>query len=134
MVLKSWNNCQLNRPAVKIPAVCVRDLVSKLGCRSLQATAQQTISRCDNVVTTSCFGCDNVVITTLSLRKNVSPNNIVTTLHSQHCIHTHTCTHTHTHIYLIISDLGLEVNTLLPVHFSFSILFHYLSNLFIFLY
>ena len=26
-----------------------------------QAVPQQTILRCDNVVTTLCFGCDNVV-------------------------------------------------------------------------
>ena len=135
MVLKSWDNCQSNRPAVKIPAVCVLDLVSRSGCRSLQATAQQTISRSDNVVTMLCFGCDNVVITTLSLCKNVSPNNIVTTLHSQHCIHTHTCTHTHTHIYLIISDLGLEVNTFLYIsHLASCSSIYYKIYLFTYMY
>ena len=87
----------------------------------MRLVTQQTKSRCDNVVTTLCFGCGNVVNATLSQRKNVDSKSrcghvAITTLHSQPaCIfmhtHIHTYTHiyTHTHIYtqnLIILDLG----------------------------
>ena len=76
---------------------------------------QQTKSRCDNVVTTLCFGCGNVVNATLSQRKNVDSKSrcghvAITTLHSQPaCIFMHTHIHTYTHTYtqnLIILDLG----------------------------
>ena len=71
--------------------------------RSEIAETQQTKSRCDNVVTTLCFGCGNVVNATLSQRKNVDSKSrcghvAITTLHSQPaCIFMHT--HTYTHIY-----------------------------------
>ena len=67
--------------------------------------SQQTKSRCDNVVTTLCFGCGNVVNATLWQRKNVDSKSrcghvAITTLHSQPaCIFMHTHIHTYTHIY-----------------------------------
>ena len=74
-------------------------------------SSQQTKSRCDNVVTTLCFGCGNVVNATLSQRKNVDSKShcghvAITTLHSQPaCIFMHTHTHTYTQNFIIL-DLG----------------------------
>ena len=73
--------------------------------------SQQTKSRCDNVVTTLCFGCGNVVNATLSQRKNEDSKSrcghvAITTLRSQPaCIFLHTHIHTYTQ-NLIILDLG----------------------------
>ena len=97
-----WASLSVRRHSVH-QHILREDVLS--GTERMPVATQQTKSRCDNVVTTLCFGCGNVVNATLSQRKNVDSKSrcghvAITTLHSQPaCIFMHTHIHTYTHIY-----------------------------------